>query len=41
MFNYKIKTEVDDDSGNEVQCVYIGCENCGTLHVLDDNAKKK
>jgi hypothetical protein len=40
MFDYKIKTEIDDDTHEEYQTVYIGCNNCGTLHSLDDNAKQ-
>lgn len=39
MFDYKIKTEIDD-TDEEYQTVYIGCNNCGTLHSLDDNAKQ-
>ncbi len=40
MFDYNISTEIDDDTEEEYQVVYIGCNNCHTLHVLDDNAEK-
>ena len=40
MFDYKIVTDVDDDTGEKYQVVYIGCDNCSTLHNLDDNAKQ-
>jgi hypothetical protein len=41
MFDYKIVSDIDDDTNEEYQTVYIGCNNCNTLHVLDDNAKQK
>ena len=39
-FDYKIKTEINDDTNEKYQVVYICCNNCSTLHVLDDNAKR-
>jgi hypothetical protein len=39
MFDYHISLEIDDDTEEECQVVYIGCNNCNTLHVLDDNAE--
>ncbi len=41
MFDYHISTEIDDDNYEAYHIVYIGCNNCGTLHVLDDNAKQQ
>lgn len=41
MFDYNIKTEINDDTDQEYQVVYIGCNNCNTLHILDDNAELK
>ncbi len=39
MFDYHISNEINDDTDEEYQVVYIGCNNCGTLHILDDNAE--
>jgi len=41
MFNYQIKTDIDDTTNENYQIVYISCENCGTIHDLKDNAKKE
>lgn len=41
MFDYEIETEIDDDTNEEYQVVYIGCNNCNTLHNLDNNAEFK
>lgn len=41
MFGYEIYTEFDDDTYEPFQVVYINCNNCGTLHTLDDNAKQQ
>jgi hypothetical protein len=40
MFDYRISTEINDNTNEKYQLVYIGCTNCNTLHVLDDNAKQ-
>lgn len=40
MFDYHISKQLDDDTEEEYDVVYIGCKNCGTLHDLDDNAEK-
>lgn len=40
MFDYKIRTEIDDDTNEKYQTVSIGCGNCNTIHSLDDNAVK-
>jgi hypothetical protein len=40
MFDYRISTEINDNTNEKYQLVYIGCNNCNTLHVLDDNAKQ-
>jgi hypothetical protein len=39
MFDYHISLEINDVTEEEQQVVYIGCNNCNTLHVLDDNAE--
>lgn len=41
MFDYEIETEINDDTNKKYQVVYIGCNNCNTLHLLDDNAELK
>ena len=38
MFEYKIDTDIDDDTQQKYKRVYIICNNCSTLHSLDDNA---
>lgn len=37
MFKYEINTDIDDDTNEEYQYVSIVCENCSTIHQLDDN----
>ena len=39
-FRYEIVEEIDDDFEELRNVVYIGCDNCHTLHVLDDYAKE-
>jgi|LakMenE01Jun11ns_1017448.scaffolds.fasta_scaffold9510849_2 hypothetical protein len=41
MFDYEIVEEIDDDTNEPHQGVYIGCNNCHTLHYLDNNAEQK
>lgn len=41
MFEYHISTEMNDVTEEEEQVVYIACDNCNTLHVLDDNAERR
>ncbi len=41
MFKYEITTQLNDETDEEYQMVYISCKNCGTLHDLDDNAEKE
>lgn len=39
MFEHKIRIEIDDMSEDENttrQVVYIACNNCGTVHDLDN-----
>lgn len=38
-FKYRINQDIDDDSGEEYEYVSIICENCSTIHQLDDNAE--
>lgn len=40
MFDYEIVNEIDDDTNEPYQRVSIGCNNCHTLHDLDDNAEQ-
>ena len=43
-FEHKIKQERDDeleDSEATRPVVYIGCNNCGTLHALEDYSTLK
>jgi uncharacterized Zn finger protein len=39
MFEYKIDKDAKDFGDRFEEGVYIKCDNCGTLHSLDDNAK--
>ena len=39
MFEYHISIEINDITDEEEQCVYLSCNNCNTLHALEDNAK--
>ena len=40
MFTYKVEEEyIDIDETVMGNKVYISCENCSTLHDLEDNAK--
>jgi hypothetical protein len=39
MFEHRISIEIDDDTNEERQVVHIACNNCGTLHYLEDNSK--
>lgn len=41
MFTHQIKEEVNDLTDEKYQAVYISCENCSTLHYLEDNSKLK
>lgn len=36
MFEYKIGTEIDDDTEKEKFVVYIHCKNCGSSTGLDE-----
>lgn len=40
MFDYEIVNEIDDDTNEPYQYVSICCNNCHTLHDLDNNAKQ-
>jgi hypothetical protein len=39
-FEYSVNLEVDDDTLQPFETVYITCNNCSTVHHLDDNAKQ-
>lgn len=39
MFKYQIVKDIDDDTEKEFFRVSIICENCSTLHDLEDNAE--
>lgn len=39
MFEHRISIEVDDDTNEKRQVVYIACNNCGTLHDLENNSE--
>jgi RNase P subunit RPR2 len=41
MLKYKISTDINDDTNEEYQRVTIACDNCNTLHDLEDNAEKE
>jgi hypothetical protein len=40
-FEYRVDIELDDDTLVPFETVYIYCNNCSTLHHLDDNAKQR
>ncbi len=40
-FEHHISIEIDDDTGQDTHVIYIVCNNCHTLHDLEDNAKYK
>lgn len=40
MFKFKIINDIDDDTNEMYQRISIICENCSTIHNLEDNAKK-
>jgi len=39
-FKYRIITDFDDELNKEYQKVAIICNNCSTIHLLEDNANK-
>lgn len=39
MFEHHISIEIDDDTEEERQVVYIARNNCGTLHDLENNSE--
>jgi RNase P subunit RPR2 len=41
MFKYETKSYFDYDTNRECLEVIIICENCSTIHQLEDNAKKE
>lgn len=40
-FEFKIQTEIDDDTNEEKQVVYISCKNCSSLTNLDELMEQK
>lgn len=40
-FKYNIVTDFNDDLNKEYQRVTITCENCSTIHCLEDNAEEE
>jgi len=40
MFRYNIVEEMDDDTEELRSVVYIGCDNCHSIHSLDEYAKQ-
>ena len=40
-FTYKIVTDYDDDKEQDYQRISIACNNCSTLHCLEDNATEE
>lgn len=41
MFEYYIKTDIDDDTNLEYQYVSIVCNCCNTIHYIEDNCTNK
>lgn len=39
MFDYQIVEDIDDDTNLPYDRVSICCNNCATLHDLEDNAR--
>jgi hypothetical protein len=40
MFTYKVKPDVDDDTGEKILNVVIYCNNCHTVTDLDEIIKE-
>jgi uncharacterized Zn finger protein len=40
MFRWVDGTGGEDLDGNEYKTVFITCENCGTVHDLEENAER-
>lgn len=40
MFTYKVKPDVDDDTGEKILNVVIYCNNCSTVTHLDEIIKE-
>lgn len=38
-FEHKIEEEINDDTNQKQMVVYIFCNNCNTLHNLENNSK--
>jgi uncharacterized Zn finger protein len=39
LLTHRIRQDIDDETGEEYQSVSIDCNNCHTVHQLEDNAK--
>jgi transcription elongation factor Elf1 len=40
-FEHEVKIELDDDTLQPRNIVYLWCRNCSTLHDLEDNSTLK
>ena len=40
-FTYRIVTDYDDDKEQDYPRISIACNNCSTLHYLEDNAAEE
>lgn len=38
-FEHSVRIEIDDDTNQPRNVVYIHCKNCNTSHDLEDNSK--
>ena len=41
MFEYDIVTDYDDDEECDYERVSLCCNNCATLHNIEDNAERR
>lgn len=41
MFHFEIQGEIDDDTDEKVNVVYITCKNCGSLTNLSELMKEE
>ena len=41
MITYKVKEDLNDDTGEKIQIVYLYCGNCSTVTDLDEVIKRE
>lgn len=41
ILSFQVRKEINDDTGEYINVVYIHCENCSTLTGLDETIKQE